>query len=89
MEIKELKGVIASLVLRTGVKAKCFADVYVNHSEATGSNSYNSFIYFIYSILSVFGFKQINCKAKATATTILNIAKPVPKLPPSVHLPST
>ena len=38
---------------------------------------------------SYFGFKQNNCNAKATATTILNIAKPIPKLPPSVQAPST
>ena len=33
MEIKELKGVIASLVLRKVVKAKCFTDVDVNHRK--------------------------------------------------------
>lgn len=41
-----------------------------------------------HSMLSVLGLKKYNCNPSASATTILSMANPSPKLPPSVHFPS-
>ena len=43
---------------------------------------------YFHSILSVLGLKKYSCSPSAIKTTMLSIANPSPKLPPSVHFPN-